>query len=147
MPRLKAQSLAAPFKALLISDEFWSEIKDDYLPLTPDIQAADSELEVWKHTTSNVETDDLCILLEHWKSMFPNVLCIVKILLTMPISTATAKRSFSCPRRLKTYLGATMTETRLSSLALMATHHDFQVNTQEVIKAFDASGSGLIMLT
>ena len=61
-------------------------------------------LNLWKRTTSNVETDDLCTLLEHSKLMFPNVHSILKILLlTMPVSTATAKRSFSCLCRFEVY--------------------------------------------
>jgi hypothetical protein len=35
---------------------------------------------------------------------------VMKIVLTMPVSTCTAERSFSCLRRLKTYLRSTMTQ-------------------------------------
>ena len=99
MPRLKAQ-LLFPSKRPLLSDALWSEIEDDYLPLMPDIQAADSELEVWKHKLqANVETDNLCTLLEHSDIMFPNVHSILKILLTMPVSTATAVSAAYVGRR------------------------------------------------
>ena len=41
------------------------------------------------------------------------------VLLTMPVYTATAERSFNCLRRLKTYLRSTTKETRLSSLSVV----------------------------
>ena len=48
MPRLKAQFLL-PSELPLLSDELWSQIKNEYSPLMPEIQTADSKLEVWKH--------------------------------------------------------------------------------------------------
>ena len=48
-PNTKVESpVPAAFKVSLLSDELWSEIKGEYSPLMPDIQAADSELEVGK---------------------------------------------------------------------------------------------------
>lgn len=114
--------------------------------LLPNANTADSELEVWRHTAKNVQTDDLCQLLEHTELMYPNVHTILKVLLTMPVSTATAERTFSSLRRLKTYLRSSMAETRLSSLALMAIHHDHDIDTKQVIKCFDATGTRRITL-
>ena len=68
------------------------------------------------------DTDDMCLLLQKSHVMFPNIRTILKVLLTMPMSTSTAERTFSTLRRLKTYLRNFMTEERLSSLALMAIH-------------------------
>ena len=45
---------------------------------------------------------------------------LLKILAIQPVSTASAERSFSCLRRLKDWLRSTMSEQRLSGLALMA---------------------------
>jgi hypothetical protein len=50
----------------------------------------------------------------------PDVWKLVEISLSWPITTASAERSFSTLRRLKTYLRSTMKEDRLSGLALMA---------------------------
>ena len=53
---------------------------------------------------------------------FPNLSRAFTALLTLPITTATAEKSFSELRRLKTYLRSTMKEDRLSWLALMHIH-------------------------
>ena len=68
-----------------------------------DINAADAELEVWKHVSKDLDTDDMCLLLQKSHMMFPNIHTILKVLLTMAVSTSTAERTFSTLRRLKSY--------------------------------------------
>ena len=48
----------------------------------------------------------------------------VRLLLTVPLSTCTAERSFSALRRLKTYLRLTMSQERLNHCAIMHIHRD-----------------------
>ena len=50
--------------------------------------------------------------------------------------TATAERSFSALRLLKTYLRATMHEEHLNGLALMAIHKDIKLNYDDVIEQY-----------
>ena len=50
--------------------------------------------------------------------------------------SATAVRSFSALRRLKTYVRSTMNNDRLSSLALMHIHRDFSVDLDKVMEKF-----------
>lgn len=50
---------------------------------------------------------------------FPLFTETLKILLTIPTNTAGCERSFSCLKRLKTYLRTTMGQERLSSLATL----------------------------
>ena len=50
---------------------------------------------------------------------FPTILCCYQIALTLGVSTATAERSFSSLRRIKTYLRFTMTDDPLSNMALL----------------------------
>lgn len=52
----------------------------------------------------------------------------------MPISVATAERSFSSLRILKTWLSARMREKRLTGLALMYIHKDININNTVNIK-------------
>ena len=59
----------------------------------------------------------------------------------MSVSTATAERSFSGLRRLKTYLRSNMSETRLSGLPLLHIHHDTEIDIPEIAHEFDASGT------
>ena len=65
--------------------------------------------------------------------IYPNINRLLRILSTLPVSTATSERSFSTMKRLKTYLRSTMTESRLTSLALLAIHRERPVNVEKVI--------------
>ena len=50
---------------------------------------------------------------------FPTILCCYQIAMTLGVSTAKAERSFSSLRKLKTYLRSTMSNHRLSNMALL----------------------------
>ena len=73
--------------------------------------------------------------LKECSSMYPNIQKLLKIFATLPVTTATAERSFSTLRRLKTYLRTTMTGERLNGLALMTIHRDIstKIDPQDVI--------------
>src|SRR4029434_338760 len=58
----------------------------------------------------------------------------------LPVSTASAERSFSTMGRLKTYLRSTMTDKRLTGLALMNIYTDLEIDSEEVLKQFYATG-------
>lgn len=58
------------------------------------------------------------------KLMIPQVVLLCKLYLVCPATTATAERSFSLLRRLKSYLRSTMSETRLNSLLLLAMYSE-----------------------
>lgn len=64
---------------------------------------------------------------------FPNVHRLLKILATLPVSTAEAERSFSSLRRLKTYLRASTTNDRLVAIALLNIHREIQVRPEDVL--------------
>nr|CAI5821152.1 unnamed protein product [Callosobruchus analis] len=56
--------------------------------------------------------------------IFPLIKNLLCILATLPVSKATAERSFSTLRRLKTWLRTTIGEERLTGLALLNVHFD-----------------------
>ena len=58
------------------------------------------------------------------RSMFDLVEQLVRLLLTIPCSSAEVERSFSSLRRLKTYLRNTMSQRRLNHLAVLHVHRD-----------------------
>jgi hypothetical protein len=58
------------------------------------------------------------------RAMFPNVESLVRLLLVNPASSATAERSFSALRRLKTYLRASCGHLRLNNLAICHVHKE-----------------------
>ena len=49
------------------------------------------------------------------RAMFPHVEALIRLLLVNPASSATAERSFSSLRRLKTYLRSTCGQRRLNN--------------------------------
>ena len=67
---------------------------------------------------------------------FPNVHKLLRILCTLPITSAECERSFSTLRRLKTYLRATMTSERESGLALINIHYGRQIDISATIDLF-----------
>jgi hypothetical protein len=71
-----------------------------------------------------------------YASMFPNIKCLLTILSVIPITTASAERSFSSLKRIKTYLRSTMGQERLNVLAMLHINKDIQVNPEEVLDMF-----------
>jgi hypothetical protein len=61
---------------------------------------------------------------------FPNTFIAYRILLTIPVTVASAERSFSKLKLLKSYLRSTMLQERLNGLALIAIENDLLENIQ-----------------
>ena len=56
---------------------------------------------------------------EAWTQILPEVTNLLRLYLTLPVTSCTAERSFSSLRRLKTYLRSTVTQKRLNHIALL----------------------------
>ena len=56
--------------------------------------------------------------------IFTEVIKLIRLCLTIPLSSATAERSFSTLRKLKTFTRSTMKASRLTHLALLHVHQD-----------------------
>ena len=69
---------------------------------------------------------------------FPQFEILVRLFLTLPIGIASAERSFSVLRRLKTYMRSTMGQQRLSDMALLAIEDKTaaKLKLDDVIKQF-----------
>ncbi|XP_034208267.1 zinc finger MYM-type protein 1-like [Prunus dulcis] len=102
-----------------------------------DIDARDleSELQVLQVMLPSeaIETDKPWTsikILEFVKSvdMFPNVMVAYRILLTIPVTVASAERSFSKLKLLKSYLRTTMAQDRLNGLAILCIERDMLEN-------------------
>jgi hypothetical protein len=72
------------------------------------------------------------------RQLFGDIERLMKLLLVLPVSSATAERSFSCLRRLKTYLRSTMSQRRLNHVALLHVHKDLvdQLNLSTIQSSF-----------
>ncbi|KAF0694599.1 zinc finger MYM-type protein 1-like, partial [Aphis craccivora] len=68
----------------------------------------------------------------------PNLWVALKIMMTIPVTTASYERSFSKLKLIKTYLRSTMTEERLNDLALISIENEIvsKLNLNEAIQNF-----------
>ncbi|GJW95987.1 zinc finger MYM-type protein 1-like protein [Tanacetum coccineum] len=69
---------------------------------------------------------------------YPNAIIAYRVLFTIPVTVASAERSFSKLKLLKSYLRSTMSQERLNGLALIAIENDIleSVNYDDLIKNF-----------
>lgn len=76
-------------------------------------------------------------------SSFPNISIALRIILTIPITSASAERSFSKLKLIKTYLRNTMSQKRLSELAMLSIENQIasELNYDTIIEAFAAKKS------
>lgn len=70
--------------------------------------------------------------------VYPNINRLLQFLCSLPVSVAAAERSFSTLRLVKDWMRSTMTETRLSGLALMYIHRQImlEINLEKIIDRF-----------
>lgn len=101
-------------------------------------------LEKWQRVTrengkSEIPETALDVLEVCDRDMFPAIHTLIHILASLPVSVATAERSFSTLRRLKTWLRTRMVEDRLNGLALLHIHRDINVDVETIIDRFAKS--------
>ena len=62
---------------------------------------------------------------------FPDLLALFKLALTVPVASASAERSFSAMRRIKTYLRASMSANRTSDLTVLSVERQLSSRIME----------------
>ncbi|KAI4988161.1 hypothetical protein ZWY2020_029791 [Hordeum vulgare] len=70
------------------------------------------------------------------RPFYHNAIIAYRILLTIPVTVATAERSFSKLKLLKSYLCSTMTQERLNGLVAIALENDVleKINYEDIIE-------------
>jgi hypothetical protein len=135
-------------ETILLSGQV-SVVASSYPELQP-LSTLQIELSMLRTNTPNLEgakssVDDyvnlLTKMLPEVRGMFPHVESLVRLLLVNPASSASAERSFSSLRRLKTYLRSTIGQARLNHVAISHIHkttldeiEEFEV--EELMKQF-----------
>jgi len=90
-------------------------------------------------TVTRISTiSDIIVNVPIAREMFSEIVRLLRLYLTIPVTTATAERSFSSLRRIKTYLRSTMTEQRLNNILLLHAHKEMMdaLNLTEIARLF-----------
>lgn len=114
------------------------------------IQLLQSEIDLWrvkwqrekeKGKITSLPVTALEVLSFCDEETSPLIFKLVLLLATLPVSNATAERTFSTLRRLKTWLRSTMEQERLVGLALLNVHQDLTVDEGKIILRFSKTGA------
>ena len=93
----------------------------------------------------NMTTLDLLVFLEEkgLKEIYPNMWVALRIAVTTPVTVASAERSFSKLKLIKTYLRSTMSQERLNGLAIISINREIskQISYDATIDDFAARKS------
>ena len=97
-----------------------------------------------KRTLQNKEMESINDVLQEvylLKEAFPTLVKLLQIALTIAVSTAQCERSFSALKRIKTFLRSTMSEQRLTDLALLSIEKELSqtLSLDDVIDRFAAA--------
>ena len=139
-PRYKAQYLlpkkAADLTQVLVN-EIYDSYEDELTMVTRDEFHAETRRWRAKWTGQENQPNDLQgTLISTNKDLYPGIFLILNIFACMPVSTATAERSFSTLRRVKTYLLSTMTTKRMSGLGLLNIYREKEIAAEHVLDIF-----------
>ena len=109
----------------------YSQFGIDASMLAAEVKVISDMLNKRKVTTSEEVLD--CI--QTLSIAFPNFTTFCHLILTFPVSSASAERSFSTMKRVKTYLRSSMSDNRLNNLCLLSSEREL---SQEIMHNPDA---------
>ena len=91
----------------------------------------------WEGQAANDRPESLRATLQKCdSSSYPNIHTLLRLGSTLPVTSCENERVNSTLKNLKTYLRSTMSEERLSALALMHVHYDLSVDLDCVVDKF-----------
>lgn len=115
--------------------EEWKNLTEQHFQATG-TQMRLSDAELTKLKFGAVPSTVVSALAEVEQSIFPNIAHLLTLLAVVPVTSCEAERSISALRRLKTYMRSSMSQERLTGLALMHVHVDIPLCVEEVIARF-----------
>lgn len=80
------------------------------------------------------------------EDIYPTVRNLLRILVTLPVSVASAERSFSSLNLVKSWLRTRMVQDRLNGLCLLYIHRDIEVNADTVLERYAKGGKRRLQL-
>ena len=134
----KAVTLTNEF-VLLYAKDIDMEKLNLQLKLLPDAVKTISPDGIQIRQVTRIQT--LCDILNTQnclKTLLSEVHKLLKIYLTIPVTTASSERNFSALKRVKTYLRNSMTQSRLNHCMLLHINHDItdKIDTKEIASEF-----------
>ncbi|GFR25405.1 TTF-type domain-containing protein [Trichonephila clavata] len=99
------------------------------------LSAVQAEYKLWCAKISSIDpSTEILKLLEYCDGTFFRAMnLLLKVMATLPVTTASVERSFSTMKRIKTLPRSVMGHDRLSALAMMSIHWDTVVDPEEVL--------------
>jgi len=135
-------------EAMLLTGNLDEKVTRLYPELACDGRSSQTQLDMFHSlpgmtTTETAPTLNACSdVLKHMvpamRAVFPHVEALIRLLLVNPASSATAERSFSSLRRLKTYLRSTCGQRRLNNLPICHVQKNIMdgVNVPQLMREF-----------
>jgi hAT family C-terminal dimerisation region len=94
----------------------------------------------WHCPTQSKSVNSAILALQHCSPVtLPNINVLLRILATLPVTTAQPERVFSKVEKTASAARASMTEDRLEALVLLQTHRDKTPSIDAVIDSFAAN--------
>ena len=78
----------------------------------------------------------ILIVSQKMENVFQNIFTLIKIAMTFPLTSNIDERSFSQMRIIKNYLRSTMSDNRLSNLAVIKINKDLEIDITKVVDKF-----------
>ena len=135
--------------ATLNLPHFWTLLFLNHLMTTYNLDANELALEtqlahrVLANTEPSLEkTSEVILRLLPLQDAFPTLISLLRLSLTIAVTTASCERSFSALKRVKSYLRSTMSEERLVSLAILSLERDISLDPEQVVTAFSCKHIG-----
>lgn len=133
-----------------LNDEEMSDIHQFYAADMPSPNTFTHEINLWKREWRSTIEDrpkDIEETLNRMnKSFYPNITQILRLLLMLPVSSASVERSHSALKLIKNKLRSTMENERLNALVLLYVHKSIKLDYDIIIDMYARRNTRRMML-